>query len=141
MRKDLVILAVTKMHGGVCTAGIDAEGSWVRSVRPTTKRIDECDTVTDYCLLPLVSFTAASHIWSTAVYAVFGSRPTFQHDLTSKIGRAIFGRSLNCYESSVSPSRSNFSLATVKPTFPRSSPMKIAHGDYSFLTRSASALP
>ena len=54
--KDLVILAVTKMHGGVCTAGIDADGTWIRPIRPTGKRVGECDTITDYCLLPMDFF-------------------------------------------------------------------------------------
>jgi hypothetical protein len=72
MRKDLVILAVTKMHGGVCTAGIDAEGSWVRPVRPTIKRIDECDTVTDYCLLPMDFFHGGeSHLVNGGVCRVW----------------------------------------------------------------------
>jgi hypothetical protein len=56
MTKDLVILAVTKMHGGVCTAGIDAEGTWVRPVRRTTKSVSESDTITDYCLRPMDFF-------------------------------------------------------------------------------------
>jgi hypothetical protein len=54
--KEVVILAVTKMHGGVCTAGIDAEGRWIRPIRPMTKRVGEPDTITDYCLLPLDFF-------------------------------------------------------------------------------------
>lgn len=54
--KDVVILAVTKMHGGVCTAGIDAEGRWVRPIRPMVKRVGESDTITDYCLLPIDFF-------------------------------------------------------------------------------------
>jgi hypothetical protein len=61
--KDLVILAVTKMHGGVCTAGIDADGKWVRPVRPTAKRVGEGDTITDYCLLPIDFFhNGQSHL-------------------------------------------------------------------------------
>ncbi len=70
--KDLVILAVTKMHGGVCTAGIDAEGIWVRPVRPTTKRIGECDTITDYCLLPMDFFHGGeSHLVNGGVCRVW----------------------------------------------------------------------
>lgn len=73
--KDLVILAVTKMHGGVCTAGIDADGTWVRPVRPTARRVGECDTITDYCLLPIDFFHGGqshlinggvSRLWLTA---------------------------------------------------------------------------
>jgi hypothetical protein len=72
MTKDLVILAVTKMHGGVCTAGIDAEGSWVRPVRPTTKRIGEWDTITDYCLLPMDFFHGGeSHLVNGGVCRVW----------------------------------------------------------------------
>jgi len=72
--KDVVILAVTKMHGGVCTAGIDADGRWVRPVRPTAKRVGECETITDYCLLPMDFFHggrshlingALTHLWLT----------------------------------------------------------------------------
>jgi hypothetical protein len=73
--KDLVILAVTKMHGGVCTAGIDADGRWVRPVRPTAKRVGEGDAITDYCLLPIDFFHdgqshlitgGVSRVWLTA---------------------------------------------------------------------------
>ena len=72
MTKDLVILAVTKMHGGVCTAGIDAEGTWVRPVRPATKRIGECDTITDYCLLPMDFFQGGeSHLVNGGVCRVW----------------------------------------------------------------------
>jgi hypothetical protein len=54
--KDLVILAQTKMHGGVCTAGIDAVGTWIRPVRPTAKHSGANQTITDYCLLPMDFF-------------------------------------------------------------------------------------
>ena len=64
--KDLVILAVTKMHGGVCTAGIDADGTWIRPVRPTVKRVSECDTITDYYLLPMDFFHDETSHWSAA---------------------------------------------------------------------------
>jgi hypothetical protein len=57
---DLTILAVTRMHGGVCTAGIDASGRWVRPVRPPNPRLEakagRCEAITDYCLLPLDFF-------------------------------------------------------------------------------------
>lgn len=66
--KDLVILAVTKMHGGVCTAGIEADGTWVRPVRPKPKRLGECDMITDYCLLPMDFFHGGqSHLVNGAV--------------------------------------------------------------------------
>ena len=54
--KEVIILAVTKMHGGVCIAAIDSQGKWIRPIRPTKKRISECDTITDYCLLPIDFF-------------------------------------------------------------------------------------
>ena len=64
LAKDLVILAVTNMHGGVCTAGIDAEGTWIRPVRPTTKSIDGLSTISDYCLLPIDFFhRGKSHLF------------------------------------------------------------------------------
>ena len=44
--KDVVILAVPKMHGDVCTAGIAAEGRWVRPIRPTVRRAGEYDAIT-----------------------------------------------------------------------------------------------
>jgi hypothetical protein len=70
--KDMVILAVTKMLGGVCTAGIDADGTWVRPVRPTVKRVGECDTITDYCLLPMAFFhDEKSHLVSGGVSRVW----------------------------------------------------------------------
>jgi len=66
--KDVVILAVTKMHGGVCTAGIDPEGRWVRPIRPTVRRVGECDTITDYCLLPMDFFHGGrSHLINGAL--------------------------------------------------------------------------
>jgi hypothetical protein len=57
--KDLTILAVTKMHGGVCTAGIDSSGTWVRPTRPRatkTLKTPEQSFITDHCLLPLDFF-------------------------------------------------------------------------------------
>jgi hypothetical protein len=62
MTKDLTILALTKMHGGVCTAGIDDDGRWVRPVRPQSSVPQHLEnkpgyeTVTDYSLLPLDFF-------------------------------------------------------------------------------------
>ena len=70
--KDLVILAVTKMHGGVCTAGIDAEGTWIRPVRPTTKAIGGLSTIADSCLLPIDFFHGGkSHLVNAGVSRVW----------------------------------------------------------------------
>lgn len=54
--KDLTILAVTKMHGGICTAGIDSDGKWVRPVRAAPRRQWLRDVITDRCLLPIDFF-------------------------------------------------------------------------------------
>ncbi|HEX4951434.1 MAG TPA: hypothetical protein VFZ34_32550 [Blastocatellia bacterium] len=56
MIKDLTILAVTKMHGGVCTAGIDEQGRWVRPVRQLKPPEYAYAGASDYCLLPLDFF-------------------------------------------------------------------------------------
>lgn len=53
---DLTILAVTKMHGGVCTAGINPAGNWVRPIRPANERPRYAQVITDYCLLPIDFF-------------------------------------------------------------------------------------
>jgi hypothetical protein len=72
LAKDLVILGLTKMHGGVCTAGIDAAGTWIRPILPTTKPIGGLSTISDYCLLPIDFFqggkshlvnAGVSHVW------------------------------------------------------------------------------
>ncbi|MBI2875315.1 MAG: hypothetical protein HYY20_00345 [Candidatus Tectomicrobia bacterium] len=74
--KDLVILAVTKMHGGVCTAGIDVDGTWVRPVRSTARRVGECDTITDYCLLPIDFFHGGqSHLVNGGVSRIWLTSP------------------------------------------------------------------
>src|SRR6267143_192553 len=44
------------MHGGVCTAGIDSDGKWVRPVRATPQRQWLRDVITDRCLLPIDFF-------------------------------------------------------------------------------------
>ncbi|HWQ35540.1 MAG TPA: hypothetical protein VNQ79_22025 [Blastocatellia bacterium] len=54
--KDITILAVTKMHGGVCTAGIDSASHWVRPVRAAVARPRNHDAITDHCLLPVDFF-------------------------------------------------------------------------------------
>ncbi len=70
--KELTILAVTKMHGGVCTAGIDADGHWVRPVRPIDARASRYETITDYCLLPLDFFHGGqSHLANLGVTRFF----------------------------------------------------------------------
>lgn len=82
MVKDVIILAVTKMHGGVCIAGIDKHGNWVRPIRPTKKRRSECDTITDYCLLPIDFFhKGKSHFVNGAMTRVYlkSHSPTSPH--------------------------------------------------------------
>lgn len=70
--KELTILAVTKMHGGVCTAGIDAAGQWVRPVRPVNERRQAEHAITDYCLLPLDFFHGGqSHLVNLGVTRVW----------------------------------------------------------------------
>jgi hypothetical protein len=72
MVKEVIILAVTKMHGGVCIAGIDKQGEWVRPIRPTKKRIGECDTISDYCLLPIDFFhRGKSHFINGAMTRIY----------------------------------------------------------------------
>src|SRR5437879_2606149 len=68
VEKDLTILAVTKMHGGVCTAGIDREGKWVRPVRSATAKQLRRDVITDRCLLPIDFFHGGqSHLINLGV--------------------------------------------------------------------------
>jgi hypothetical protein len=63
--KDITILALTKMHGGVCTAGIDADGQWVRPVR-AAQQLER--GITDHCLLPLDFFHGGkSHLINLGV--------------------------------------------------------------------------
>jgi hypothetical protein len=66
--KELTILAVTKMHGGVCVAGIDASGKWVRPVRPVKDKPQYTNAITDYCLLPMDFFhEGRSHLVNMGV--------------------------------------------------------------------------
>lgn len=66
--KEITTLALTKMHGGVCTAGIDADGRWVRPVRPRNKSKQEREGISDYSLLPLDFFHGGeSHLVNLAV--------------------------------------------------------------------------
>jgi len=66
--KDVTILALTKMHGGVCAAGIDADGRWVRPVRPRTEQRHPRECVSDFTLLPLDFFHGGkSHLVNLGV--------------------------------------------------------------------------
>jgi hypothetical protein len=68
MEKALTILAVTKMHGGVCTAGIDEQGQWVRPVRQMNIKNYAHSGASDYCLLPLDFFHGGqSHLVNLGV--------------------------------------------------------------------------
>jgi hypothetical protein len=53
---DITTLAITKMHGGVCTAGIDEAGRWVRPVRRKSEQAPRATGATDYSLLPIDFF-------------------------------------------------------------------------------------
>lgn len=65
---DVTILALTKMHGGVCTAGIDAAGRWVRPVRPRIEQRQPREGVSDFTLLPLDFFHGGkSHLVNLGV--------------------------------------------------------------------------
>ncbi len=66
--KEITILALSKMHGGVCTAGIDGDGRWIRPVRPHTGGKPRAEAITDYCLLPLDFFHGGgSHLVNLGV--------------------------------------------------------------------------
>jgi hypothetical protein len=66
--RDLTILAITKMHGGVCTAGIDASGKWVRPVRRPDEQRTGHAGITDYSLLPIDFFhEGKSHLLNLGV--------------------------------------------------------------------------
>ncbi len=68
MEKALTILAITKMHGGVCTAGIDEQGQWVRPVRQFKVASYAHSGASDYCLLPLDFFHGGqSHLVNLGV--------------------------------------------------------------------------
>lgn len=80
--KDITVLAVTRMHGGVCTAGIAADGRWVRPVRPTAERPWQQNAITDFCLLPLDFFHGGkSHLLNLAVtrFWLAGPAPKLPH--------------------------------------------------------------
>jgi hypothetical protein len=60
------------MRGGVCTAGIDADGRWVRPVRPAREQIWRASTASDYCLLPIDFFhDGKSHLVNLGVTRVY----------------------------------------------------------------------
>ncbi len=72
--KELTILALTKMHGGVCAAGIDAGGRWVRPVRPHADTQTRFEMITDYSLLPLDFFHGGrSHLINMGLTRFFFS--------------------------------------------------------------------
>lgn len=90
--KELTILALTKMHGGVCTAGIDGDGRWVRPVRPHTESKPRYEAVTDYCLLPLDFFHGGhSHLVNLGVtrfsFASHTPQPPHTEDWTMELTR------------------------------------------------------
>jgi hypothetical protein len=90
--KELTILALTKMHGGVCTAGIDGDGRWVRPVRPHTESKPRYEAVTDYCLLPLDFFHGGhSHLVNLGVtrfwFASHTPQPPHTEDWTMQLSR------------------------------------------------------
>jgi hypothetical protein len=90
--KELTILALTKMHGGVCTAGIDGDGQWVRPVRPHAENKPRYDAVTDYCLLPLDFFHGGhSHLVNLGVtrfwFASHTPQPPHTEDWTMELAR------------------------------------------------------
>jgi len=90
--KDLTILALTKMHGGVCAAGVDSDGCWVRPVRPHTESKPRYEMVTDYCLLPLDFFHGGmSHLVNLGVTRFWFSghtpQPPHTEDWTMELTR------------------------------------------------------
>ncbi len=89
--KEITILALTKMHGGVCTAGIDPDGRWVRPVRPHAESRLRYEVVTDYCLLPLDFFHGGmSHLVNLGVtrfhFAAHSPQPPHAEDWTMDLG-------------------------------------------------------
>src|SRR5262245_36411783 len=90
--KELTILALTKMHGGVCTAGIDGDGQWVRPVRPYAEIKPRYEAVTDYCLLPLGFFQGGpSHLVNLGAtrfwFASHTPQPPHTEDWTMELTR------------------------------------------------------
>src|SRR5215469_2290847 len=65
---EITTLAITKMHGGVCTAGIDEAGRWVRPVRHQQEQALRGTSATDYSLLPIDFFHGGkSHLVNLGV--------------------------------------------------------------------------
>lgn len=90
--KELTILALTRMRGGVCTAGIDGDGRWARPVRPHTESKPRYEAVTDYCLLPLDFFHGGhSHLVNLGVTRFWFSshtpQPPHTEDWTMELTR------------------------------------------------------
>jgi hypothetical protein len=90
--KELTILALTRMHGGVCTAGIDGDGRWVRPVRPHAESKPRYEAATDYCLLPLDFFHGGhSHLVNLGVTRFWFSshtpQPPHTEDWTMELTR------------------------------------------------------
>jgi hypothetical protein len=90
--KDITILALTRMHGGVCTAGIDAGGGWVRPVRPQADGRAHYEAVTDYCLLPIDFFHGGmSHLVNLGVtrfwFTAHAPQPPHTEDWTMDLMR------------------------------------------------------
>jgi len=90
--KELTILALTRMRGGVCTAGIDGDGQWVRPVRPHAENKPRYDAAPDYCLLPLDFFHGGhSHLVDLGVtrfwFASHTPRPPHNEDWTMELAR------------------------------------------------------
>jgi len=80
--RDITTLAITKMHGGVCTAGIDSTGCWVRPVRALSQQSSSTTGASDYSLLPIDFFHGGtSHLVNLAVTRVYltGQAPDPPH--------------------------------------------------------------
>ncbi|HEY6328392.1 MAG TPA: hypothetical protein VI756_03575, partial [Blastocatellia bacterium] len=74
--KELTVLAITKMHGGVCSAGIDSTGRWVRPIRKLDDIRSARPVITDHCLLPIDFFHGGrSHLVNLGITRVFLSGP------------------------------------------------------------------
>src|SRR5262245_58404898 len=90
--KELTILALSRMHGGVCTAGIDGDGQWARPVRPHADSKPRYEGVTDYCLLPIDFFHGGqSHLVNLGVtrfwFAAHTPQPPHTEDWTMDLTR------------------------------------------------------
>jgi hypothetical protein len=74
--KEITVLAVTKMHGGVCSAGIDSSGNWVRPIRKPASSHWERSGITDYCLLPIDFFHGGrSHLTNLGITRIHLTEP------------------------------------------------------------------